>query len=284
MIVAGLIVALVATFVFWPAKEDRQPSYIADKTYKLTIINTNGLMAEKNPAKRSNQLTQRQMLISFIRSEVEADGGKLFLLSGGELGGDDLLNHHNQLGYHAMTASPQFFSEPMNTIRLKQTAADFPFLSANLYESETGMPIFDAYALFDVDGLRIAVMGVTQPTSFAAVNGKHQQGIELMDPGLSAAEIVPSLRNQADIIIATTHPAYQNNTNTGLHTVPGIDLIIGNSLLDNIRQISNISRLNEPDCHSTIDRIDVEFRNGELKKTNSVTINLCNNQIKPEFC
>ncbi len=289
VIVAGLIAALVSVFILWPIKEDRQLSYIVDKTYKLTIINTNGLVAEKNPARRNDQLIQRQMLIGSIRSEVEADGGKLFLLSGGELGDDDLLNHHNQLGYHAMSASPQFFSEPMNTIRQKQAAADFPFLSANLYESETGIPIFDAYALFDVEGLRIAVMGITQPIGLDAVSGKSQQGIyqhgiELIDPKSSAAEFVPSLRDQADIVIATTRAANQNNTDAGLSAVPGIDLIVGNNLVDNAQQIADASQPNQLACHSTVDRIDVEFRNGKLKRTNSITISLCNNQIKPESC
>ena len=284
VIVAGLIAALVSVFIFWPIKEDRQLSYIVDKTYKLTIINTNGLVAEKNPVRRNDQLIQRQMLIGSIRSEVEADGGKLFLLSGGELGDDDLLNHHNQLGYHAMSAGPQFFSEPMNTIRQKQAAADFPFLSANLYESETGIPIFDAYALFDVEGLRIAVMGITQPIGLDAVSGKYQPGIDLMDPKLAAAEFVPSLRDQADIVIATTRSNTQNNMDTGLNAVPGIDLVVGNNLVDNAQQIADTSQPNQLACHSTVDRIDVEFRNGKLKRTSSITISLCNNQIKPESC
>lgn len=284
VVAASLIIALVVMFAFWPVKEDEPSNYIADKTYKFSIITTTGLMAANNPAIRNDQLTQRQVLIDAIRSEVETKGGKLFLLSGGELGGADLLNHHNQLGYHAVAASTQFFSEPMRSIRSKQAAAHFPFLSANLYESETGLPIFDAYALFDVDGLRIAVVGITQPKSADADSEKHLHGIDLIDPALSLAELVPSLRDQADIVIATTHPTDYVSSSKALSTLTGIDLLIDSHRADNIRHILNTSRPDQPDCHSTVDRIDMEFRNGELRKTNSITINLCNNQLKSKSC
>lgn len=283
VVAACLIIALVVMSAFWPVKEDEPSNYIADKTYKFSIITTTGLMAENNPAIRNDQLMQRQVLIDSIRSEVETRGGKLFLLSGGELGGADLLNHHNQLGYHAVAASTQFFSEPMHSIRSKEAAAHFPFLSANLYESETGLPIFDAYALFDVDGLRIAIVGITQPKSTGAENEKYQNGIDLIDPALSLAELVPSLRDQADIIIATTH-SNDHVSSKALSTLTGIDLLIDSHQTDNIRQILNTNRPDQPDCHSTIDRIDMEFRNGELRKTNSITINLCNNQLKSKSC
>ncbi|MGQ3110823.1 MAG: bifunctional metallophosphatase/5'-nucleotidase, partial [Aeromicrobium sp.] len=45
-------------------------------------------------------------------------------------------------------------------------AADFPYLGANVYAKGTQEPVLDEYALFEVDGLTVAVIGtVTEETS-----------------------------------------------------------------------------------------------------------------------
>ncbi|WP_257295012.1 hypothetical protein [Endozoicomonas sp. YOMI1] len=279
---------LVALTYFWISQENQKPSYIYDKTYKLTILNTSEFTYEydKEKSNSNDQLIQRQELINKIRGEVEADGGKLLLLSGGELStDDDILNlkQLNQLGYNAMAVSPLLFDEPLNIIRNQEAAADFPFLSANLYESETGRPVFDAYTLFDFDGLRIAVMGITRPGSNDVIS-EYRRGIELIDPALATSELVPYLRRQADIVIVATHAIHYPKLIRSVSKpifpaakMEGIDLLAGNSVLphdESYRITETSTPLNASECCSVIKRIDLEFRNGELKKTNSVQINL----------
>lgn len=290
IIITSLASVFIVLTYFWISHENRKPSYIHDKTYKLTILNTSELTHEYDNEKSNShdQLVHRQELINKIRREVEADGGKLLLLSGGELStDDDILNlkQLNQLGYNAMAVSPLLFDEPLNIIRHQEAAADFPFLSANLYESETGRPVFDAYALFDFDGLRIAVMGITRP---GGNDGKseYRRGIELIDPVQASSELVPYLRRQADIVIVATHAIhYPKLIGSGNKPVfpaskmEGIDLLVGNSVLphnESYRITETSTPLYTPECCSAIKRIDLEFRNGELKKTNSVQINLIN--------
>ncbi|WP_422463042.1 hypothetical protein [Endozoicomonas sp. ALB115] len=286
---ALLASVLVALAYFWVSQENQKPGYIYDKTYKLTILNTSELSHEYDNGKSnsSDQLIQRQALINKIRKEVEADGGKLLLLSGGELStNDDILNlkQLNQLGYNAMAVSPLLFDEPLNNIRNQEAAADFPFLSANLYESETGRPVFDAYALFDFDGLRIAVMGITRPGAVNDVVSEYRRGIELIDPALATSELIPYLRRQADIVIVATHAIhYPKLIRSGSKPVfpvakmEGIDLLVGNSALphhESYHRNETGTSLNASECCSAIKRIDLEFRNGELKKINSLKINL----------
>ncbi|WP_419831304.1 hypothetical protein [Endozoicomonas atrinae] len=293
IIKTSLASVLVVLTYFWISHENQKPSYIPDKTYKLTILNTSELAHEyENEQLNSiDQLIQRQELINKIRAEVEADGGKLLLLSGGELStDDDILNlkQLNQLGYNAMAVSPLLFDEPLKNIRNQEATADFPFLSANLYESETGRPVFDAYALFDFDGLRIAVMGITRPGAvydgLGEVTAEYRRGIELIDPALATSELVPYLRRQADIVIVATHAMhYPKLIKSGSKPVfpvskmEGIDLLVGNSALpqnESYRITEASTPFNTSGCCPTIRRIDLEFRNGELKKTNSVQINL----------
>ncbi|USE36150.1 hypothetical protein [Endozoicomonas sp. SCSIO W0465] len=292
LIVTILLASLLVTLTyFWISQENHRPGYIHDKTYKLTILNTSELVHEHAPSNSGDQLIQRQELISTIRREVEANGGKLLLLSGGELSTDnDLLNlkQLNQLGYNAMAVSPFLFDEPLNTIRTQEATADFPFLSANLYESETGRPVFDAYALFDFDGLNIAVMGITRlgtvSDGLGAATAEYRRGIELIDPVLATAELVPYLRKQADIVIVATHVIhYPKPLKPGskpfspVSRVAGIDLLVGHGALpptEAYGQTETSAPLDTPEYGSAIRRIDLEFRNGKLKKTNATQIHL----------
>ena len=286
---ASMVSAAVTLAYFWTTSEIQQSTYIPNKTYKLTILNTNefNLDTTSDYTVINQGLNHRQELIKKIRREVNAEGGKLLLLSGGELStDDDILNlkQLNQLGYNAMTVSPLLFDEPINTIRLQEAAADFPFLSANLYESETGRPVFDAYALFDFDGLRIAVMGLTGQGSFSDGISEYRRGIELMDPVLATSELIPYLRRQADIVIVATHAIHypkpeKSGTKASLpiSNLEGIDLLVGNSTLapnSKIRSSESSTSLTPTPLYPSIRRIDLEFRNGELKKTNSIQINM----------
>ncbi len=277
--------ALIAFTYFWSEQESPKPGYTPDRTYKLTILTSNEFnhASTASPDAVARQLLEREILISQIRREVESDGGRLLLLSGGELNtNDDILNlkELNQLGYNAMTVSPLLFDEPMKNIRAQEATANFPFLSANLYESETGRPVFDAYALFDFDGLRIAVIGLTgQGLDQTA---EYRRGIELIDPALATAELLPYLKRQADIVIATTHA---NNPYTreptpsfasDLLQLRGVDVVIGNNtLIPNKKFHKNeTSPLLETIDHPTfIRRIDIEFCNGRIKKTHYEPVN-----------
>ncbi len=296
IIKTSLTSMFVALAYFWSANESQKPSYIPDKTYKLTILNTSELTREYDHERADSnaQLIQKQKLINKIRKEVEADGGKLLLLYGGELStDDDILNlkQLNQLGYDAMAVSPLLFDEPMNNIRTQEATANFPFLSANLYESETGRPVFDAYALFDFDGLRIAVMGLTRPEYLNDEIAEYRRGIELIEPEVAASELIPYLRRQADIVIVATHAIHYpkpsnhgNKSASPVSKIEGIDLMVGNSAqaTNEVYRVTETSTpLNTSACCPTIRRIDLEFRNGELKKKNSVQINLIS-KIEPE--
>ena len=278
--------ALIAFAYFWSEQESLKPGYTPDKIYKLTILRSNEFhhANTKSPDAVARKLSDRKALISQIRREVESNGGRLLLLSGGELNtNDDILNlkELNRLGYNAMIVSPLLFDEPMKNIRAQEAAANFPFLSANLYESETGRPVFDAYALFDFDGLRVAVMGLTgQGLDQTA---EYRRGVELIDPALATAELLPHLKRQADIVIATTHA---NNPHTNepassmnyeLSQLRGVDVVLGyNTLISHSK-----SRKNEADTlldiidnRVSIRRIDIEFCNGTIKKTSIKPVNL----------
>ena len=106
-------------------------------------------------------MTERKALIDGIRKEVEGNGGQVVLLSGGDISAsieNSDVSNLDDLNYTAMTVGRHQFDYPLDTIRKQQSDAEFPLISANIFESETGNPLFDAYKLVNVDGLNIAIM------------------------------------------------------------------------------------------------------------------------------
>lgn len=295
---ASTLLALVALTCLMINRGEPQRTYTPDTTYRLTILNTsdasswNGLPPFHNSPARALELARRQQLIDQTREEVEADGGHLLLLSGGEINASDnqaSLNRLNQLGYNAMAVSPMLFNEPLTSIRQQESMANFPFLSANLYESETGKPLFDAYALFDFDGLRVAVMGLTTTRILLGSKPKYRRGLELIDPLVAAHELVPQLKRQADVIIVTTYDGHRVGTGKGhklaqsapIETeVEGIDLVVGDHALETeptsvkTQQVIKNIRQNTANCSMYVNRTDLEFRNGILTTVHRDKINL----------
>ena len=158
-----------------------------------------------------------------------------------------------------MAVSSYMFSQPLASIREIQDKSSAPFISANLFESETGNPVFDAFTLVSADDLNIAIVGMTSIDG-EEKNRKHLSGIDLVKPsGSHSASFINSLERQSDIIILATHSGLSPKTSTNLQAMQfdGVDLIVGQH--QNGKNILN--------CHEWLTRIDLEFVNGELNVT-----------------
>jgi len=83
--------------------------------------------------------------------------------------GADIVKLMNKLGYCAMTAGNHDFDYGGPAVLkdiMKQ--ADFPVLSTNLIELASGQPVFDRFVIKTVDGVRIALVGISTPESITA--------------------------------------------------------------------------------------------------------------------
>jgi 5'-nucleotidase/UDP-sugar diphosphatase len=117
---------------------------------------------------------------------------------------------------------------------MQRDLARFPMLSANIYRQ--GQRMFDPYKIFHVGGVRVAVMGLTTEDTQKMVHPDNIRGVEFRNPIREAAQLVPQLRDQADIVIAATHMGHYEDGHHGTQApgdvemaraVKGIDLIVG---------------------------------------------------------
>lgn len=280
-----------------------------DKTYAITILHTNdhhGHFWQNDHGEYG--LGAQKTLVDGIRQEVAAQGGSLLLLSGGDINTgvpeSDLQDAEpdfrgmNLVGYDAMAIGNHEFDNPLSVLRQQEKWATFPLLSANIYQKSTGQRLFKPYALFDKQGIKIAVIGLTTDDTAKMGNPEYFTDIEFRVPAPEAKRVVEQLRKdeKPDVIIAATHMGHYDNGEHGSNA-PGdvemarslpagyLDMIVGGHSQDpvcmagdNLKQVDYVPGTPcSPDRQNGtwivqahewgkyVGRADFEFRNGELK-------------------
>ena len=74
--------------------------------------------------------------------------------------------------------------------------ANFPFLAANVVETDTGKTIFPPYGIKEFEGIKIAFIGITLRGTPAIVRPGGTAGLEFRDEVATANALVPELKRQ----------------------------------------------------------------------------------------
>lgn len=215
------------------------------KTYRLTVMHTNdhhGHFWQNGDGEYG--LAARKTVVDEIRREVAAQGGYSLLLDGGDVNTgvpeSDLqdaipdFKGMNLLGYQAMAVGNHEFDKPLTVLKMQREMAQFPLLSANIYEN--GQRMFAPYKVFDLGGLKVGVLGLTTEDTARMVHPDNIKRLEFRSAIAEAAQVVPELRRQADVVIAATHMGHYENGRHGTQApgdvelaraVGGIDLVVG---------------------------------------------------------
>jgi len=97
---------------------------------------------------------------------------------------------------------------------------------ARVPESAPLRHITDPYRILDVDGVKVAVLGLTTGDIVSIVSRPRNGGVAVVDPIAVAEILVPELRKKADLVVALTHIGVDEDRALA-RRVPGIDLIVG---------------------------------------------------------
>jgi len=145
------------------------------------------------------------------------------LVGGGWLGdttqGEAVVAGMNLMGYDALALGPRELSLGPELLAQRMAEADFPVLSANVVLTATGELLAEPYAILEVGGRRVGVLGLTRTPDEP---GSHFQ---VVDPREVAKERVPEVAGLADIVIVLTNVGYRSAQGIA-EAVPGIDLVI----------------------------------------------------------
>ncbi|MEZ8884962.1 bifunctional UDP-sugar hydrolase/5'-nucleotidase UshA [Vibrio sp. 10N.222.54.F6] len=280
-----------------------------DETYKLTILHTNDNHGRFWQSKYGEYgMSARKTLVDQLRSEVEAEGGSVLLLSGGDINTgvpeSDLQDAEpdfkgmNKIGYDAMALGNHEFDNSLDVLQKQIDWANFPMLSANIYDKATGERKFQAYEMFEKQGIKIAVIGLTTEDTQKIGNPEFIAGIDFRDPKEEAKKLIAELKEteKPDLIFAVTHMGHYENGQRGVNA-PGdvalarylnegdLDMIVGGHSQEPVcMEGPNVAKKNfkpgdecKPDVQNGtyivqahewgkyVGRADYEFRNGELE-------------------
>lgn len=286
-----------------------EPAWQEDTTYKITVLHTNDNHGRFWQNKYGEYgMAARKTLIDDIRTEVQAEGGSVLLLSGGDINTgvpeSDLQDAEpdfkgmNKIGYDAIALGNHEFDNPLDVLQKQIDWAEFPMLSANIYDKKTGERMYQAYEIFDKQGIKIAVVGLTTEDTAKIGNPEYIGSLEFRDPKLEAKKVIAELNEteKPDLIFAVTHMGHYENGERGINA-PGdvalarfldmgeLDMIVGGHSQEPVcMEGPNLIKKNfkpgdecKPDQQNGtwivqahewgkyVGKADFEFRNGELE-------------------
>lgn len=238
-----------------------QQGQVATERVQITILGTTDLHGNINPIdyytnKPDNRgLAKVATLIKRIRGEQP---NVLLIDSGDTIQGSPLESFHsrknnqppdpmmlvmNTLKYDAMTVGNHEYNFGLKVLEKARQEAQFPWLSANTYETRTGKTHYQPYLIRDVAGVKIGILGLTTPGIPNWDNPPNYAGLEFHNPIPEAMKWVAVLRGKekVDVVVVAMHMGLGEDLRTGevspgqvphendavqiAKQVPGIDVI-----------------------------------------------------------
>lgn len=242
-------------------------------TQYLTVLHTNdnhGRFWQNE--KGEYGMAARKTLIDSLRNEAKKQGHAVILLSGGDINTgipeSDLQQAEpdfkgmSLLGYDAMALGNHEFDNPIKVLNKQQQWATFPLLSANIFEKATGKHAFESYKVFEKNGLKIAVIGLTTTDTAKIGNPQYIGHLEFKEPIEVTAKLAKEIKAKynPDVTIALTHMGHYVDAHFGINA-PG-DVTLARSLPANTLDMIIGGHSQEPVCMSDTNVNDDNFKPG----------------------
>ncbi|HEY1435629.1 MAG TPA: bifunctional UDP-sugar hydrolase/5'-nucleotidase, partial [Thermoanaerobaculia bacterium] len=201
----------------------------------LTILHTSDLHGRVHPhdaladADRGEGLARVAAAVRVIRAE----GAPTLLLDSGDTiqgaptqalvfsgrigdGSDPIVRAMNLVGYDAMAIGNHEFDFGTERLDASRKQARFPWLSANTLGAD-GEPVFPPYAIKEVAGVRIGILGLVTPRVASWESPALLGPLRFGDSVEAARRYVPVLRGRerCDLVVVLAHEGFERDPRTG---------------------------------------------------------------------
>ena len=233
----------------------------APERVQITILGTTDLHGNINPIDYyTNKPDNRGLAkIATLIKRVRKDQPNTLLIDSGDtIQGSPLESFHNRknneprdpmmltmdsLNYDAMAVGNHEYNFGLKVLEKARKEANFPWISANTYDKNTGQPHYKPYIIKEVAGVKIGILGLTTPGIPNWDNPPNYAGLEFHEPVAEALKWVPILRNRekVDVVVIAMHMGLEEDLRTGeinpgqvpheneaiaiAKEVPGVDVI-----------------------------------------------------------
>lgn len=202
---------------------------------RLTVIGTNDVHGQLLPDAGKGGLTTFSGYVESLRTVRAADGGAVLLIDAGDMWqgtlesnlveGASVVEAYNAIGYTAATIGNHEFDfgpigelaipasaadDPREALRQRISEAQFPVLSANIVNTETGQLIdwknVTPTILIETAGVKVGIIGLITADALQVTASANTVGLEIAPLADAIIREATKLRSDgAEIVIVTSH-------------------------------------------------------------------------------
>lgn len=266
----SLILALaMICSLFVPAlAADETPAYVVpDVKGKIVILHTNDVHGADVAIPGTSIGTAG---VVQLKKDFEAAGAKkVLLLSDGDaiMGkplvsadkGKSAIEFMNAAGYDAMSVGNHELDFGLENLKELVKLANFPILDANMTTVADGKTVLDANKIFDIDGVKLGVFGLSTPETLTKADASKMPGVTFAQGEalykVAQAQVDELKAAGADIIVCLGHLGVDSESTP-------------NRSIDLCQKVSGIDLFIDGHSHSTTEQIIDKIGNAD--KTNLV--------------
>ena len=131
-----------------------------------------------------------------------------------------------RMGYDALNLGGPEFIFGKEFLEQKRPHLSFPYIASNLLYRGSRLPWTREYLLKEVDGIKVAILGVLDSDDLAQLPDREQaKGLEAMPPEAALNRLLPEVRGKADLVILLS-PFDAEKTLALVKAVKGVDVAI----------------------------------------------------------
>jgi len=269
-------------------------------TVTLSFLHTNDLHAQLTPEIRRDSKTGG---MAFLAGEVDRERARnrdnTLLLDSGDfltgtgfsalLGVKPMAAVMDAMGYDYVALGNHDFDMGRKELKDVLEKASFQALDSNVEDDSTGGafiadPVGNAYALRNVGGVKVGIIGLSTPDTCLTENSGNIEGLSIGDPaGQARSDIAALKKSGADMIVVLSHLGLQNDRKLA-DEVKGIDIILGGHSHDMTEKavMEGSTCIVQEGCKgSHLGRVDVTFEPAVRKISN---IDYRAIPVSPETC
>lgn len=258
---------------------------------KLIILHTNdhhgAFMANKNG---EFGLAAQASMVKKVREQAAKDGDIVLVLSAGDIntGAPESnmfkarpdIEAMNAMGYDAMTLGNHEFDITAEELAEQKKIANFEFLAANI-KHEDGTQAFEPYIVKEIQGKKIAIIGLTTAETPNMSPPLNRQGLKWEDPVDSQKALIRRLKKENDIVIALSHLGFVKDEKPGRKYAgdmtlakanPDLDVIVGGHSHTELQKavvVGQTSIFQAKESGQFLGRIEVDMSGPKPKVLNS---------------
>jgi len=143
----------------------------------------------------------------------------------GDLKANLYMKTYNLMGYDVFTPGELDLSFGVDQIIQMGKQANFPFVAANLMDTGTGKPVFNAYVIKEVQGIKVGLLGLISRRYQLGVPPEEKEKFYLADPGETGKKVIAELKKKCQVIAVLGHME-ADEQETLARAVPDIHFIL----------------------------------------------------------